>query len=88
MLDDLLVAFHLCYLPGQVKVPAVDFGEEDISTKVETKRQRKSRSARGREDHEVPELSLSRGFSGRDHSQTLLKQAFDDVMCQLKPGFF
>ena len=37
--------FDLCSFSGPIEVPAVEFGEEDISTKAETRRQRRSRSA-------------------------------------------
>ena len=37
---------HLCSVSGPIEVPAVEFGEGDISTEAETRRQRRSRSAR------------------------------------------
>ena len=33
--------FHLCSFSGPIEVPAVDFGEGDISTEAETRRQRR-----------------------------------------------
>ena len=68
---------HLCSFPGPIEV---DFGEGDFSTEAETRRQRRSRSARiscGL----VPlarSASASIDFSGQDHSRALLEQAFDD----------
>ena len=71
---------HLCLFPGPIEVPAVEFGEGDISTEAETRRQRRSRSARISR-RLVPlarSASASVDFSGRDHSRALLEQAFDD----------
>ena len=36
----------LCSFSGPIEVPTVEFGEGDISTEAETRRQRRSRSAR------------------------------------------
>ena len=71
---------HLCSFSGPIEVPAVEFGEGDISTETETRRQRRSRSARisRRLVPLVWSASASKGFSGRDHSRALLEQAFDD----------
>ena len=80
-----LSQFHLCSFSGPIEVPAVDFGEGDISTEAETRRQRRSRSARISR-RLVPiarSASASIDFSGRDHSRTLLEQAFDDGMYRL-----
>ena len=71
---------HLCSFSGPLEVPTVEFGEGDISTEAETRRQRRSRSARFPR-HLVPlarSASASIDFSGRDHSRALLEQAFDD----------
>ena len=71
---------HLCLFSGPLEVPAVEFGEEDISTEAETRRQRRSRSARISR-RLVPlarSASASVDFSGRDHSRALLEQAFDN----------
>ena len=71
---------HLCSVSGPVEVPAVEYGEGDISTEAETRRQRRSRSARI-SCRLVPlarSASASVDFSGRDHSRALLEQAFDD----------
>ena len=38
--------FHLCSFLGPREVPTVEFGEGDISTEAETRRQRRSRGAR------------------------------------------
>ena len=38
--------FHLCSFSSPIEVPAVELGEGDISTKAETRRQRRSISAR------------------------------------------
>ena len=38
--------FHLCSSSPPLEVPAIEFGEGDISTEAETRRQRRSRSAR------------------------------------------
>ena len=65
---------------GPVEVPEVEFGEGDISTEAEVRGQRRSRSART-SLRLVPlarSASASVDFSGRDHSRTLLEQAFDD----------
>ena len=72
--------FHLCSFTGPIEVPIVDFGEGDISTESETRRQTRSRSARISR-RLVPlarSASASIDFSGRDHSRALLEQAFDD----------
>ena len=71
---------YLCLFSGPIEVPAVEFWEGDISTEAETRRQRRSRSARF--SHRLVPLarsaSASVDFSGRDHSRALLEQAFDD----------
>ena len=75
--------FHLRSFSGPIEVPAVDFGEGDISTEAETKRQRRSRKARI-SCRLVPlarSASASLDFSGRNHSRALLDQAFDDDEC-------
>ena len=72
-----------CFL-GPLEVPAVEFGEGDVSTEAETRRQRRSRSARISR-RLVPlarSASVSVDFSGRDHSRALLEQAFDDGLYQ------
>ena len=71
---------HLCSFSGPIAVPAIEFGEEDISTEAETRRQRRSRSARisRRLVPLVRSASASIDFSGRDHSRALLEQVFDD----------
>ena len=62
--------FHLCSFSGPVEVPIVDFGEGDISTEAETRRQRRSRSARifRRLVPLARSTSASIDFSGRDRS--------------------
>ena len=66
--------------------PKICIGERDISTEAEARRQRRSRSARI--SHRLVPLlrsaSASVDFSGRDHSRTLLEQAFGDRMYRLK----
>ena len=65
---------HLCSFLGPIEVPIVEFGEGDISTEAETRKQRRSRSAR------ISRLlvplarsaSASIDFSGRNHSRALL----------------
>ena len=77
---------HLCSFPGPIEVPTVEFGEGDISTEAETRRERRSRSARISR-RLVPlarSASTSIDFSGRHHSRELLEQAFDDGMYCLK----
>ena len=72
---------HICSFSGPIEVPAVAFGEGDISTEAETRKQRRSRSAKISRGL-VPlarSASASIDFSGRDHSRILLEQAFDDV---------
>ena len=71
---------------GPVEVPAVEFGEGDISTEAETRRQRMSRSARISRLLVPLARSLSGpvDFSGRDHSRALLEQAFDDGWYQVE----
>ena len=78
--------FHLCSFSGPIEVPAADFGEGNISTEAETRRQRRSRSARisRRLLPLARSASASIDFSGRDHIRTLLEQAFDDAMYRLK----
>ena len=81
--------FHLCLFSDPREIPAVAFGEGDISTEAETRRQRRSRSAKNSR-HLVPlarSASASVDFSGRRHSRVLLGQAFDDGMYRLKRGF-
>ena len=71
---------HLCSFSGSIEVPTAEFGEENISTEAETRRQRRSRSARISR-RLVPlarSASASIDFSGRDHSRALLEQALDD----------
>ena len=71
---------HLCSFSGPIEVPTVEFGEGDISTEAETRRQRRSRSARISR-RLVPlarSASASKDFSGQDHSRVLLEQVFDD----------
>ena len=65
---------HLCSVLGPIEVPAVEFGEGDISTEAETRRQKRSRSARI-SCLLVPlarSASTSIDFSGRDYSRALL----------------
>ena len=71
---------HLCPFLGPIEVPIVDFGEGDISTGAETRRHRRSRSARISR-RLVPlarSASASIDLSGRNHSWVLLEQVFDD----------
>ena len=80
--------FHLCSFSGPIEVAAVDFGEGDVSTEIETWRQWRSRSARI-SSRFVPlwrNASASVDFLGRHHIQTLLKQAFDDGVYHLDVG--
>ena len=69
-----------------MEVPVADFGEWNISTEAETKRQIRSKSARISRRLMSLERSAtaSLDFLARNHSLTLLKQAFDDGMHQLK----
>ena len=81
-----LVCLISVLFSGPVEVPAVEFGEGDISTEAETRRQRMSRSARISR-RLVPlarSTSASVDFSGRDHSRALLEQAFDDGCYQVE----
>ena len=77
---------QLCSFSGPIEFPGVVFGGGEISTEVETRRQRRSRSARisRRFVPLVRSASASIDLSGPDHSQTLLEQAFDDGMYHLK----
>ena len=71
---------HLCLFSRPIEVPAVEYGEGDVSTEAETRRQRRSRSARI-SCRLVPlarSASASVDFSGRNHSRALLEQALDD----------
>ena len=71
---------QLCSFSGPIEVPTVEFGEGDISTEAETRRQRRSRSARI-SCRLVPlarSASASIDFSGRDYSRALREQAFDE----------
>ena len=71
---------HLCSFSSPIEVPTVDFGEGDVSTEAETRRQRSSRGPRI-SCRLVPlarSALASINFSGRDHSRALLEQAFDD----------
>ena len=71
---------HLCLFSDPIEVPAVEFGEGDISTEAETRRHRRWRNARisRRLVPLAQSASASVDFSGRDHSRALLEQAFDD----------
>ena len=71
---------HLCSVSGPIEVPALEFGEGDISTEAETRRQRRSRSVRisRRLVTLARSASASIEFSGRDHSRALLEQVLDD----------
>ena len=82
--------FHLCSLAGPMEVPGVEFGEGDISTEAEARRQRRSKSARifRRFVPLARSASALVDFSYRDHSRTLLEQVLDDGMYQLKWGYF
>ena len=66
---------RLCSLSGPIEVPTVEFGEGDISTEAETRRHRRSRSARisRRLVPLAQSASASIDFSGRNHSQVLLE---------------
>ena len=71
---------HLCSFSGPREDPTVEFGEGDISTEAETRRQRRSRSAKISR-RLVPlarSASASKDFSGRGNSRALLEQAFGD----------
>ena len=72
--------FLFCSFSGPIEVPTVEFGEGDISTEAETRRQRRSRSARisCRLEPLARNASASIDFSGRNHRWALLEQAFDD----------
>ena len=76
---------HPCSFSGSIEFPAVEFGEGDISTEVESRTQRRSRSDRisCRLVPLAQSASASIDFSGHDHSRTLLEQAFDDGMYRL-----
>ena len=71
---------HLCSVSSPIEVAAVEFGEGDISTETETRRQRRSRSARisCRLMPLARSASASIDFSGQDHSRALPEHAFDD----------
>ena len=78
--------FHLYSSAGPLEIPAVEFGQGDISTEAEARRQRRSNKAKISRRF-VPvarSASASVEFLGRNHSRTLLEQAFDDCMCRLK----
>ena len=84
------VDFHLYCFSGPADVPVAFFGEWEILTEAQTKRQRRSRCARITR-RLVPlarGASTSIDFSSRDHSPILLEQAFNDGMYQLKWGYF
>ena len=71
---------HICLVSGPIEVPAFECGEGDISTEAETRRQRRSRSAKisRRLVPLAQSASASIDFSGRHHSRIFLEQAFDD----------
>ena len=78
--------FHLCSFAGPIEVPGVEFGEGDISTEAEARRQSKSKGARISRRF-VPlarSASASVDVSGCDHSRTLLEQVFDNGVDRLK----
>ena len=73
----------LCSFSGPIEVPTVEYGEGDISTEAEARRQRRSRSSRISR-RLVPlarSASASIDFSGQHYSRALLGQAFDDGWC-------
>ena len=76
-----LVSLISVLFPGPVEVPPVEFGEGDISTEAETRRQRRSRIAR----ISCRLVPLARSASASvDHSRALLEQAFDDGWYQVE----
>ena len=82
--------FSSLLVSGPIEVPEVEFGEGDISTEAETRRQKRSRRAiiSRRLVPLARSASASKDFSGRDHSRTLLEQVSDDGMYRLGWGFF
>ena len=85
-LREIFVHFHLCFFSGPRKVPVANFGGRDISTEAETKRQRRSRRTKitRRLVPLAQDASVPIDFLSRDINRTLLEQAFDDGMYQLK----
>ena len=78
--------FYLYSFSGPIEAPAVEFGDGDISTEAERRKQRRSRSARisRRSVSLARSASASIDFSGQYHSLTLLEQAFEDCGFCLK----
>ena len=85
-LGGIWVDLHPCCFSGPAKVPVAKYGEGEISTEVDTKKPRRSRSARisRRLVPLAQSASAPIDFSSPDHSRTLLEQAFDNNMYQLK----
>ena len=82
--------FHLCFFADPIEVPGIEFGEGDISTEAEARRQSRSKHARISRRF-VPlarSASASVDVSGREHSRTLLEQVFGDGMYRLNWGIF
>ena len=89
VLSEICVGSYFCCFSGPAEVAVANFRDEDFSTEAETKRQRRSRSARISHRFVPPARNALApiDFSSRDHSRTLLEQAFDDSMYQLNWGF-
>ena len=72
---------HICLVSSPIEVPSFEFGEGDISTEAETRKQRRSSSAMI--SRRLVSLALSASasvdFSGRDHSRVLLEQVLTIV---------
>ena len=85
-LGEILSRFSSLLFLGPAEVPVADFGEGDLLREAETKRQRRSRSARITR-RLVPlarDVSAPIDFLSRDRSRTLLEQAFDNGVYQFK----
>ena len=76
---------YLCSLSGPIEVPAVEFGEGDISAEAETQRQRRSRSAKifRRLVPLARSATASVDFSVRDHSRHC-RSKFSTMVCSIR----
>ena len=83
------VNLHLCCISGPAEVPVASSGERDFSTEAESKKQKSSRS--NKRNRCLLTLAQSAStpieFSIRERTRTLLEQAFDYGMYQLKKGY-
>ena len=85
-LGEIWVESHLLCISGPAEVPVANFGEKDIITEAETKKQRRSSSAR-KIRRLVPlarSASIPVHCSNRESSRIILEQVFDGGIYQFE----